>query len=80
MVRVFWGSGALQCGLTVGYLDREVDPAINELAEVLKVGEEGLDVSEFLGADVAGKATHVMRVAELPKGSGLFDRISGIVG
>lgn len=65
MVRGFWGSGALQCGLTVGHLDREVDPAINELAEVLKDGEEGLDVSEFHGADVAGKATHVMRVTEV---------------
>lgn len=59
----------------VGDLDGEVDTAINEQAEAFEVGEEGLDVGQFVGADMAGAAAHVVGVAELPEGPGLRGRI-----
>ena len=69
-------SGADQFGLTVGDFDREVDAPIDEFTEAFEVGQEGLDVGEFLGADVPGAAAHVVGIAELPKAPGLRHGVS----
>ncbi len=71
---------AAQLGLTVGDLDGEVDAAVDQEAEAFEVGQLRTQGGEFVRTDVAGAATHLVCIAELPIGPGAGDRILVLTG